>query len=243
MVRVPQSCSQLVARERHKKPPAEAGEEGSREPAASCRSSLSGPPPAHNQPGPPGLEFPQEAPGGSRGTPGRMPSLVPCDVGLNREFPAVIRHGRRGGFHARSPRVSTRGFLDDRFPIQRICKTTVASGFAHLTIRASRQRRWRGHRVAENGRRGGRRTLDERVAAAATARRLLPPPKPAIHQSRLRSKPTPSRHRGAVRLPRPRCGRLPSRRCGRRTNRPGNRASRRSRPGPAGPRAARSVPW
>ena len=157
MVRVPQSCSQLVARERHKKPPAEAGEEGSREPAASCRSSLGGPPPAHNQPGPPGLEFPQEAPGGSRGTPGCMPSLVPCDVGLNREFPAVIRHGRRGGFHARSPRVSTRGFLDDRFPIQRICKTTVASGFAHLTIRASRQRRWRGHRVAENGRRRGRR--------------------------------------------------------------------------------------
>ena len=44
------------------------------------------------------------------------------------------------------------------------------------------------------GRRGGRRTLDERVAAAATARicktaqrRLLPPPKPVLHQSQMRS--------------------------------------------------------
>ena len=67
----------------HKKPPAGAGEDGSREPAASCRSSLGGPPPAHSRPGPPGLAPPQKAPGGSRGTPGRMPSQVPCAVGLN----------------------------------------------------------------------------------------------------------------------------------------------------------------
>jgi len=51
----------------HKKPPAGAGEDGSREPAASCRSSLGGPPPAHSRPGPPGLAPPQKAPGGSRG--------------------------------------------------------------------------------------------------------------------------------------------------------------------------------
>ena len=125
MFRVPESCSQFATRERHKKPPAGAGEDVSREPAASCRSSLGGPLPACRQPGPPGLALPQKAPGGSRGTPGRMPSRVPCAVGLNRELCAVIRHGRRGGFHARCPRVSTRGFLDgrrDRFPIQRICK-------------------------------------------------------------------------------------------------------------------------
>jgi len=67
MVRVPQSCSQLDTRERHTKPPAEAGEDGSREPAASCRSSLGGPPPARSQPGPPGLPLPQEAPGFRRG--------------------------------------------------------------------------------------------------------------------------------------------------------------------------------
>ena len=70
---------------------------------------------------------------------------------------AVIRHGWRGGFHARSPRVSTRGFLGrrrDRFPSQRICKTTFASGFlqrrrpaeplrapSKLALRASWQRR------------------------------------------------------------------------------------------------------
>ena len=86
MLRVPQSYSQLDTRERHKKPPAEAGGHGSREPAASCRSSLGGPPPAHSRPGPPGLAPPQKAPGGSRGTPGRMPSQVPCEVGLNREI-------------------------------------------------------------------------------------------------------------------------------------------------------------
>ena len=86
MLRVPQSCSQLDTRERHKKPPAGAGEDVAREPAASCRSSLGGPPPACRQPGPPGLALPQKAPGGSRGTPGGMPSRVPCDVGLNREI-------------------------------------------------------------------------------------------------------------------------------------------------------------
>jgi len=48
-------------------PRAEAGEDGVREPAASCRSSLGGPPPARSQPGPPGLTLTQKAPGGSRG--------------------------------------------------------------------------------------------------------------------------------------------------------------------------------
>ena len=96
----------------HKKPPAGAGGLDVRDPAASCRSSLGGPPPACRQPGPPGLALPQKAPGGSRGTPGCMPSRVPCDVGLNRKLRAVIRHGRRGGFHTRCPRVSTRGFLE-----------------------------------------------------------------------------------------------------------------------------------
>ena len=127
MVCVPQSCSRLDTRERHKKPPAEAGgkvhanprrraavrlaglrpltvnpalrawhlhekprvatrEHAAREPAASCRGSLGRPPPAWNQPGPPGLALPQEAPGGNPGTPGRMPSRVPCDVGLHREI-------------------------------------------------------------------------------------------------------------------------------------------------------------
>jgi len=42
------------------------------------------------QPGLPGLVIPQKAPGGSRGTPGRMPSRVPCDVSLNREI--TCRH-------------------------------------------------------------------------------------------------------------------------------------------------------
>jgi len=41
-------------------------------------------------------------------------------------------------------------------------------------------------RQAERGRRGGRRTLEERWAAAAPATRLLPPPKPVPHQSRMR---------------------------------------------------------
>ena len=69
-----------------KSPRREPGEDGSREPAASCRSSLGGPPPARSQPGPPGLAHTQNAPGGSRGTPGGPPSRVPCDVGLNRSI-------------------------------------------------------------------------------------------------------------------------------------------------------------
>jgi len=85
LVRVLQSCARLDMRERHKKPPAGAGEDVAREPAASCRSSLGGPPPACRQPGPPGLTLPQ-----SRGTPGRIPSRVPCDVGLNRAI--ACRH-------------------------------------------------------------------------------------------------------------------------------------------------------
>ena len=68
----------------HKKPPAEAGEHGVREPAASCRSSLGGPAPADSQPGPPGLALTQKAPGGSRGTPGGIPSRLLCDEGSHK---------------------------------------------------------------------------------------------------------------------------------------------------------------
>jgi len=59
----------LVARPRstHKKPRVETREHAAREPAASCRGSLGGPPPAWNQPGPPGLARTQEAPGGNPG--------------------------------------------------------------------------------------------------------------------------------------------------------------------------------
>jgi hypothetical protein len=122
-------------------------------PGASCRATV-----------------PQKAPGGSRGTPGRMPAPVPCATGSHRgnassrtawmagwfsnpvspgfhpgllvarpihkkppagagglrvaclpachakqvrtaEMRPVGQHGSRGGFHTRSPRVSTRGFL------------------------------------------------------------------------------------------------------------------------------------
>ena len=90
VLRILQSCSQLETRERHKKPPAEAGDDDVREPAASCRSSLGGPPPARRQPGPPGLALTQKAPGGSRGTPGCIPSRLPCEAGSNREI--ACRH-------------------------------------------------------------------------------------------------------------------------------------------------------
>jgi len=51
----------------HKKPRVETREHAARKPAASCRGSLGGPPPAWNQPGPPGLARTQEAPGGNPG--------------------------------------------------------------------------------------------------------------------------------------------------------------------------------
>jgi len=57
---------------------------------------------------------PQKAPGGSRGTPGRIASRVPCAVGSHRVSRAVIRHGRRDGFHTRCPRAPARGFLERR---------------------------------------------------------------------------------------------------------------------------------
>ena len=73
----------LVARPRstHKKPRVETREHAAREPAASCRGSLGGPPPAWNQPGPPGLARTQEAPGGNPGTPGPKtnPPSMPDD--------------------------------------------------------------------------------------------------------------------------------------------------------------------
>jgi len=71
VVQVLRSCARLDARERHKKPPAEAG--GLR---VVCL---------------PGCHVMRVRTGGSR---------------------AVVRHGRRGGFHARSPRAPARGFLD-----------------------------------------------------------------------------------------------------------------------------------
>ena len=132
MLRVPQSCSHLHTRERHKKPPAEAGGHGSREPAASCRSSLGGPLPAGFNPAFRAWRSHKKPPAEAGGL--RVACLPGCHAKRVRtgKLCAVIRHGRRGGFHARSPRVSTRGFLDggrDRFPIQWICKTTFASGF------------------------------------------------------------------------------------------------------------------
>src|SRR5579875_453481 len=52
--------------------------------------------------------LPQKAPGGSRGTPGRMPSRVPCDVGLNRKLacrhaawmPGWVTHPESPGYDA-----------------------------------------------------------------------------------------------------------------------------------------------
>jgi hypothetical protein len=123
----------------HKKPPAEAGGDGSREPAASCHSSLGGPPPAHSRPGPPGLALPQKAPGGSRGTPGRMPSQVPCAVGLNARN-CVSSSGMDGGVvfmpgvPGFPPGASWTGNGTDSQFKGSICKTTFASGFL--------QRRW-----------------------------------------------------------------------------------------------------
>jgi hypothetical protein len=172
MVCVPQSCSRLDTRERHKKPPAEAGgkvhanprhraavrlaglrplginpalrawrshkkprvetrEHAAREPAASCRGSPGGPPPAWNQPGPPGLALPQEAPGGNPGAcctrtrgvvprfawracarlestrpsgpgaPTRSPGWKPGDTG-SHAFPGAMRCGFASGNHVQS---------------------------------------------------------------------------------------------------------------------------------------------
>jgi hypothetical protein len=118
-------------RERHKKPPAGAGEDVSREPAASCRSSLGGPPPACRQPGPPGLALPQKAPGGSRGTPGRMPSRVPCDVGLNREITLSDAAWTAGWFsHPESPgcHPGLLGPVTGPIACLRVVKTRFAAG-------------------------------------------------------------------------------------------------------------------
>ena len=64
-----------------KKPRVETREHDPRKPAASCRGSLGGPPPAWNQPGPPGLAPTQKAPGGNPGTPGvkTIPPSMPDD--------------------------------------------------------------------------------------------------------------------------------------------------------------------
>jgi len=71
----------LQAWHAHKKPRVETRGHDAREPAASCRGSLGGPPPAWNQPGPPGLARTQEAPGGNPGTPGMKttPPSMPDD--------------------------------------------------------------------------------------------------------------------------------------------------------------------
>jgi len=55
----------------------------------------------------------KKSPAEARGTPGGMPSRVPCDAGsklVRRPLRTVVLHGRRDGFRTRSPRVSTRGF-------------------------------------------------------------------------------------------------------------------------------------
>jgi len=53
----------------------------------------------------------QKAPGGSRGTPGRIAIPRAMRVDVARQGRGVFEHGWRGGVRARSPRVSTRGFL------------------------------------------------------------------------------------------------------------------------------------
>ena len=66
-----------------------------REPAASRRGSRGGPPPAHSRPGPPGLEFPQEAPGRSRG--GRFTrTAASCRSSLGGPPPAHSQPGPPG---------------------------------------------------------------------------------------------------------------------------------------------------
>ena len=73
-----------------KKPRVETREHDPREPAASC-GSLGGPPPAWNQPGPPGLAPTQEAPGGNPGTPG-VKTIPPSMPHHATQFPGSNPH-------------------------------------------------------------------------------------------------------------------------------------------------------
>jgi len=75
----------------HKKPRVATREHDPREPAASCRGSLGGPPPAWNQPGPPGLALTQNAPGGNPGTPG-MKTTLPSMPDDGTQFPGSNPH-------------------------------------------------------------------------------------------------------------------------------------------------------
>ena len=78
--RVGVSCGRTLA-ERDTESPAKAGDDGVREPTAWTAGWFSHP----ESPGfHPGLLGPQKAPGGSRGTPGCMPSRVPWAVGSTR---------------------------------------------------------------------------------------------------------------------------------------------------------------
>jgi hypothetical protein len=85
------SCGRTLAA-RHTESPAKAGDDGGGEPTAWMAGRFSYP----ESPGfHPGLLGPQKAPGGSRGTPGCMPSRVPCAAGSK---PARSRRAtRRGG--------------------------------------------------------------------------------------------------------------------------------------------------
>ena len=86
-----------AVRARSKKPRVETREHDPREPAASCRGSLGGPPPAWNQPGPPGLASAQKAPGGNPGTPGvktTPPSMPHDDTQLPGSNPHRMARGK-----------------------------------------------------------------------------------------------------------------------------------------------------
>jgi len=75
----------------------ETREHDPREPAASCRGSLGGPPPAWNQPGPPGLAPTQKAPGGNPGTPGvktTPPSMPHEDTRFSGSNPHRMARGK-----------------------------------------------------------------------------------------------------------------------------------------------------
>ena len=100
----------LVARPRstHKKPRVETREHAAREPAASCRGSLGGPPPAWNQPGPPGLARTQEAPGGNLGTPG-VNTTPPSMLDDGTQCPGSNPHRMAPGKACDPKRTAARG--------------------------------------------------------------------------------------------------------------------------------------
>jgi len=110
-----------------KKPRVETREHDARKPAASCRGSLGGPPPAWNQPGPPGLARTREAPGGNPGTPG-MKTTVPSMPDDGKHLPGSNpqRMAPAKACHPESP-GSRRGLL---VPFARV-KPRARLGNAH----------------------------------------------------------------------------------------------------------------